>query len=326
MEYKDYYETLGVNRDADKKEIRSAYRRLARQYHPDVNPGDPQAEERFKEINEAYEVLSDPEKRTKYDQLGREWSSFQQGGGRPGDFDWGQWTSAAPGEDGQRVYVRYGTPEDMEDLFGGASPFSDFFSQIFGGVGGRPSQAGAGAGFEYQPSPSRGQDYEQRLEISLREAYQGTSRILQKDGRKLEVKIPPGAKTGTRVRMARQGGAGAAGGEAGDLYLRVQVEPDPQFERRGDDLFVNVSVDIYTAILGGEVTVPTMNGSVVLSIPAGTQNGRAFRLRGKGMPHLRNPEQYGDLYAQVNVRLPENLTTHQRELFKELRRTSEDGS
>jgi curved DNA-binding protein len=164
------------------------------------------------------------------------------------------------------------------------------------------------------------------LEISLREAYQGTSRILQKDGRKLEVKIPPGAKTGTRVRMARQGGAGAAGGEAGDLYLRVQVEPDPQFERRGDDLFVNVSVDIYTAILGGEVTVPTMNGSVVLSIPAGTQNGRAFRLRGKGMPHLRNPEQYGDLYAQVNVRLPENLTTHQRELFKELRRTSEDGS
>ncbi|RLC85055.1 MAG: J domain-containing protein, partial [Chloroflexi bacterium] len=286
----------------------------ARKYHPDVNPGDPQAEERFKEINEAYEVLSDPEKRRKYDQLGAEWYRWQQAGGRPGDFDWSRWVSTAPG--GQRVYVRYGTPEDLQDLFGEGSPFSDFFSQIFGGMGAAPG------GFEYRVRPQRGQDYEQEVEISLREAYQGTTRILQKYGRRLEVKIPPGARTGTRVRIAGEGGPGAAGGEAGDLYLRVRVRPDPQFERRGDDLYVTVPVDLYTAILGGKVRVPTLNGAVMLTIPPGTQNGRVFRLRGKGMPRLRQPEQHGDLYAKVDVRLPTHLTPRQRELFEELRRIS----
>ena len=314
MEYKDYYKILGVSKDADEKEIKRAFRRLARKYHPDVNPGDPQAEERFKEINEAYEVLSDPEKRRKYDQLGAEWYRWQQAGGRPGDFDWSQWVSTAPG--GQRVYVRYGTPEDLQDLFGEGSPFSDFFSQIFGGMGAAPG------GFEYRVRPQRGQDYEQEVEISLREAYQGTTRILQKDGRRLEVKIPPGARTGTRVRIAGEGGPGAAGGEAGDLYLRVRVRPDPQFERRGDDLYVTVPVDLYTAILGGKVRVPTLNGAVMLTIPPGTQNGRVFRLRGKGMPRLRQPEQHGDLYAKVDVRLPTHLTPRQRELFEELRRIS----
>ena len=314
MEYKDYYKILGVSKDADEKEIKRAFRRLARKYHPDVNPGDPQAEERFKEINEAYEVLSDPEKRRKYDQLGAEWYRWQQAGGRPGDFDWSQWVSTAPG--GQRVYVRYGTPEDLQDLFGEGSPFSDFFSQIFGGMGAAPG------GFEYRVRPQRGQDYEQEVEISLREAYQGTTRILQKDGRRLEVKIPPGARTGTRVRIVGEGGPGAAGGEAGDLYLRVRVRPDPQFERRGDDLYVTVPVDLYTAILGGKVRVPTLNGAVMLTIPPGTQNGRVFRLRGKGMPRLRQPEQHGDLYAKVDVRLPTHLTPRQRELFEELRRIS----
>jgi len=314
MEYKDYYKILGVSKDADEKEIKRAFRRLARKYHPDVNPGDPQAEERFKEINEAYEVLSDPEKRRKYDQLGAEWYRWQQAGGRPGDFDWSRWVSTAPG--GQRVYVRYGTPEDLQDLFGEGSPFSDFFSQIFGGMGAAPG------GFEYRVRPQRGQDYEQEVEISLREAYQGTTRILQKDGRRLEVKIPPGARTGTRVRIAGEGGPGAAGGEAGDLYLRVKVRPDPQFERRGDDLYVTVPVDLYTAILGGKVRVPTLNGAVMLTIPPGTQNGRVFRLRGKGMPRLRQPEQHGDLYAKVDVRLPTHLTPRQRELFEELRRIS----
>jgi curved DNA-binding protein len=317
MEYKDYYQVLGVSRDADQKEIRSAFRKQARECHPDVNPGDPASEERFKEINEAYEVLSDPEKRAKYDQLGSEWQHYQQQGGEPGGFNWGQWTTGAPGQ-GQRVHVQYGTPEDLEDIFGGGGAFSDFFTSIFGGMGGaRPE--GARQGYTYQPRPRRGQDYEQEVEIALREAYQGATRVLQKDGRRLEVTIPPGAKTGTRVRMSGEGGPGAAGGEPGDLYLRVRVQPDPVFEREEDGLRVTVPVDLYTAILGGEVRVPTLSGPVMLTIPEGTQNGQVFRLRGKGMPRLRNPDQHGDLYARVDVRLPADLTPRQRELFEELR-------
>lgn len=322
MEYKDYYQTLGVGKDASEKEIKSAFRKLARQYHPDVNPGDTGAEERFKEVNEAYEVLSDPEKRRKYDQLGTAWRDWDRTGGRPGDFDWSQWTTGYPGAQGQRVHVRYGTPEDLEDLFGGGSPFSDFFSQIFGGMGGRATPGG----FEYQVRPQRGQDYEQEVEISLREAYQGTTRVLQRDGRRLEVKIPPGARTGTRVRMAGEGGPGAASGPAGDLFLRLRVLSDPQFERQGDDLHMTVPVDLYTAVLGGRAEVPTLGGPVKLTIPAGTQNGRTFRLRGKGMPRLRQPDQHGDLYAKVDVQLPRRLTPRQRELFEELRRISSEGA
>jgi curved DNA-binding protein len=317
MEYKDYYDILGVSRDADEKEIKRAFRRLARKHHPDVNPGNPEAEERFKEINEAYEVLHDPEKRKRYDQLGADWSQWQQAGGRPGDFDWNRWTTGAP--EGQRGHVRYGTPEDLQDLFGGASPFSDFFAQVFGGTQGGP----APGGFEYQVRPQRGQDYEQELEISLQEAYRGTTRVLDKDGRRLEVKIPPGAHTGTRVRMAGEGSSGAAGGDAGDLYLRIKVAPDPQFERQGDDLYTTVPVGLYQAVLGGEVRVPTLGNPVMLTIPTGTQNGRVFRLGGKGMPRLRQPDQHGDLYAEVDVRLPTDLSPRQRELFEELRRVSE---
>ena len=333
MEYKDYYDVLGVSEDAGQDEIRRAFRRLARKHHPDVNPNDPQAEERFKEINEAYEVLSDPEKRQKYDRLGANWQQYQRAGGRPGGFDWGQWTTGGPaGAGGQRVHVRQGTPEDLEDLFGGGSAFSDFFTQVFGGMGGAgPSAApGAGAtgartrpgGFDYRARPRRGRDYEQEVDISLREAYSGTTRILQRDGRRLEVKIPPGARTGTRVRVAGEGGSGAAGGQAGDLYLRVKVQSNGQFEREGDNLRTSMPVDLYTAVLGGEVEVPTMSGSVMLAIPSGTQNGQVFRLRGKGMPELRNPEQHGDLYAEINVRLPTDLTPRERELFEELRSLS----
>jgi len=330
MEYRDYYDTLDVDKDASQDEIRRAFRRLARKHHPDVNPGDPEAEERFKEINEAYEVLSDPEKRQKYDRLGADWRRYEQAGGQSGGFNWGQWSTGAPGAGPQRVHVRQGTPEDLEDLFGGGSPFSDFFTQIFGGMGGgrAPGGAaqgratGAGArpgGFEYRVRPQRGRDFEQEVEISLREAYNGTTRILQTEGRRLEVKIPPGARTGTRVRVTGEGGAGAAGGEAGDLYLRVNVRDDTQLDREGDDLRVSVPVDLYTAVLGGEIEVPTLQGSVMLTVPSGTQNGQVFRLRGKGMPKLRNPEEHGDLYAKVDVQLPTDLTPRQRELFEELR-------
>jgi curved DNA-binding protein len=312
MEYKDYYKILGVKKDASEKEIKKAFRRLARQYHPDVNPDDSQAEERFKEINEAHEVLSDSEKRKKYDQLGADWQRWQQRGGRPGDFDWGQWTAGRPGE---RVHVRYGTPEDLEDLFGGGSPFSDFFSQIFGGMGGGPNSGG----FQYEMRPQRGRDYEQPVEITLHEAYHGTARILQMDGQRLEIRIPAGAKTGTRVRMSGQGATGVGGGPAGDLYLRVTVLPDPRFERKGDDLHTSVTADLFTLVLGGEIRVPTMTGEVALRVPSGTQNGRTFRLRGKGMPHLRQPDQHGDLYAKIEVRLPTDLSPEQRELFEQLR-------
>jgi curved DNA-binding protein len=304
MEYKDYYKTLGVDRSASQKDVKTAFRRLARQYHPDANPDDPQAEERFKELNEAYEVLSDREKRAKYDQLGADWQRWQRTGGRPGDFDWGRWTTGRPGEG---VHVRYGTPED---LFGDASPFSDFFSQIFGGI--------SGSGFQSRSIPRRGQNYEQEVEITLQEAYHGATRLLQKEGRQIRVKIPPGADTGTRVRLRGEGGEGMGGAQAGDIYLRVAVLPDPRFERMGDELHTTVAVDLYTAVLGGEVEVPTLGGMVRLTIPEGTQNGRTFRLRGKGMPRLRQPKQHGDLYAKVEVRLPTRLTSRQRELFEEL--------
>lgn len=316
MEYKDYYKILGVDKNATEKEIKSAFRKLARQYHPDVNPDDPQAEAHFKEINEAYEVLGDPEKRAKYDQLGADWQRWQGAGGQPGDYDWSRWTTT-PG--GERVHVRYGTPEDLEDLFGDSSPFSDFFTSVFGGLGGM-RRTGSRGGFEGLDRPRRGQDLEHEVEISLAEAYHGTTRLLTKDGRRMEVKIPPGAKTGTRVRMRGEGGSGVSGGQAGDLYLKVKVARDPRFERKGDSLYVTVPVDLYTAVLGSEVRVPTLIGDVNLKIPAGSQNGQTFRLRGKGMPRLRQPAEHGDLYARLDVRVPTKLTPEQRDLFEQLRR------
>jgi curved DNA-binding protein len=312
VDYKDYYKTPGVDRNASDKDIKRAFRRLARQFHPDVNPDNPQAEERFKEVNEAYEVLSSPEKRSKYDQLGADWHRYQQAGGGPGGFDWGRWTAGQPG---QRVHVSYGAPEDLQDLFGGSGGFSDFFSQIFGGMGASPGNGG----FQRQMQSRRGRDYEQPVEITLQEAFQGTTRVLQREGQRLEVRIPAGARTGTRVRMSGAGGTGPAGGPAGNLYLRVTVLPDPRFERKGEDLHTTVTPSLYTMVLGGEVRVPTMAGERMLTIPAGTQNGRTFRLRGQGMPHLHQPDLRGDLYAKAIVSLPINLTDRHVELFQELR-------
>lgn len=319
MEYKDYYKTLGITKNADSSEIKKAYRKLARKYHPDMNPGDKAAEETFKEVNEAYEVLSDPDKRKKYDQFGAQWQQYSRSGGRPEDFDWSQWNTGQPGG----TYSRTISPEELEQMFGGGfGGFSDFFETLFGGDFGRRS-AGQAAGFgsrQRSAHPQRGRDAEQTLQISLEDALRGTTSNLQwQDGRRIEAKIPPGVRTGSRIRLGGQGETGMAGGQAGDLYLKIEVLPHPVFQRNGDDLTVNLSVDLYTAILGGKVNVPTLERPVELTIPPGTANGKKFRLRGLGMPNLRNPQDRGNLYAVVQVELPHNLNQEERQLFEKLR-------
>jgi DnaJ-class molecular chaperone len=311
--YQDYYKILGVPRDASQKDIKSAYRKLARRHHPDVNPGDAGAEARFKEINEANEVLSDPEKRRTYDEIGPRWREQQAwesaGRRRPDPF-------AAQRGEGPRGAYRTMSPEDMEDLFGGQDPFSDFFHEMFGGgsmFGGRARTRSTRA--------RRGEDVEGEVEISLEEAYSGTTRTVEMSGgegtRRIEVRIPAGIHDGARVRAAGQGARGA--GAPGDLYVRVHVRPHPLFRREGDDLYVRVTAPLDVALLGGEVEVPTPKGTrVSVRVPPGTQNGARLRLRGLGMPHLRG-EGTGDLYAEVDVRLPTELTPELRALAEALR-------
>jgi curved DNA-binding protein len=300
MEYRDYYKILGVERGTSADEIKRAYRKLAMQYHPDRNPGDKQAEDRFKEINEAYQVLSDPQKRSRYDQLGESYSQWQQNGGGPGNFNWNQWTSQ-PGA--QQV--------NLDDLFGGGA-FSDFFSAIFGGMGmGQPvrSQTLRGQGRGRTPA------VQQQVTISLPEAFSGTTRTLQTGSKRVEVSLPAGAHRGTKVRVAGAGPAGADG-KPSDLYLVLDVADDPAFERDGDDLHTRVTIDVFKAMLGGEVEVRTMAGKVILTIPAGTQPEQVFRLAGRGMPQLKAPQVKGDLYVHVKVQVPRMLTDRQKSLLE----------
>jgi curved DNA-binding protein len=326
MDYKDYYKILGVERGADDKTIKKAFRKLAQQYHPDKNPGDKAAETRFKEINEAYTVLSDPDKRSKYDRFGAQWEQYERGGGRAEDFDWGRWSNVG-GSNGGRSSARNMTPEEFEQFFGGASggSYSSFFDTLFGGGLGGGTQyrtrTGPRYGFNFDPRPGqRGTSPAETrsdvdVEVTLDEAYRGTTRVLQtEDGTRMEVNIPRGVKTGSRVRM--RGGISGVG----DVYLRIVVSPDSRFTREENDLRVTLPVDLYTAVLGGEVEVPTLDRPVVLTIPAGTQNGRTFRLRGLGMPELKNPDQRGDLFAVVDVQLPTNLSDEEKRLFEELRK------
>lgn len=310
MDYKDYYQLLGIGKTASEKEIKQAYRRLARKYHPDVNPNNKAAQDKFKEINEAYEVLSDQEKRHKYDSLGANWKQYEQyaRAGNQGPFQWGN-------DHGGQYQYRTVNPEDFEQMFGGLGGdlggFSDFFRTFFGG-------GGFGAGTRTQGRQRRGQDIEQAIDISLQEAFSGTTRIVQKDGRRLEIKIPPGVKSGSKIRYAGEGGRGSNGAPSGDLYLRVQVVDSPSFERRGDDLYTRVPVDLYTMILGGETYVPTLKGQLALRIPPETPAGKTFRLAGQGMPRLNQTNSFGDLYVEVRPQLPDRLSPGERELFEKL--------
>jgi curved DNA-binding protein len=331
MEYKDYYQTLGVDRNASEDDIRKAYRRLARKHHPDVNPGDPTAEERFKDINEAYQVLGDSEKRQKYDRFGSQWERYQQAGGSPEDFNWDQW-AAQPGAAGRgnSYRTRQVSPEEFEQMFGGSGGgFSNFFETLFGGKGGGV-EFDFGGGFypgtpQGQPRPRKGRDIEHELEITLEEAFHGTSRILQKnDGSKIEAQIPPGVQGGSRVRLRGQGTSGSGDAPPGDLYLRITVAPHDQFQRQGEDLQTTEFVDLYTLILGGEIQVFSLDRSVSLTIPPETPNGTTFRLRGLGMPKTKQPSERGDLFVKVQARLPRNLSVGEKELFEELQKM--DGS
>lgn len=347
MQYKDYYNTLGVKRGATDKEIKSAFRKLARKFHPDLNPNDQESEAKFKEANEAYEVLSDVEKRKKYDQFGSDWERYQQAEGAPGGFDFSKYSQGYGSEGAGTRYTYSGNAGDGD--------FSDFFEMLFGrsGMGGTSSAAGNAyyTGGRTRTVPRIGQDYEHDIEVTLEEAFAGSQRVLQMEvpetcptcgGRgiannrvcptcngqgtvsrtkRLEVKVPPGVHTGSRIRIANEGGSGSGGGGKGNLYLRVTALPNPRFERKGDDVYTTVQTPLYTAVLGGEIEVPTLKGTkLALKVPPGTQNGRSFRLSGQGMPHLKSPDKRGDLFARVEVQLPAQLEDSEKQLFEELKR------
>jgi DnaJ-class molecular chaperone len=338
VEYKDYYKTLGVPKTADEKTIKAAYRKLARKYHPDVNKG---SADRFKEINEAYTVLSDPDKRKRYDTLGPDWERYARAG-----------AGARSPFEGQEVHFRGG----------GDAGFSDFFRSIFGDLIGGARGRGGFTNVEFSDlgdlggaewgaggfGAGKGTDVEAQLDLSLEEAFHGARKTISleldepcpecggsghvnrkpcarchgtgwaKSRRDLDVKIPAGVDTGSRVRVASAGAGGSAGGGRGDLFLKVTVRPDPRFERKGDDLYVELPLDVADAALGAEVSVPTLKGQVSMKIPPETSSGRLFRLPGYGMPHLKGGGA-GDEYVRVQVRIPTGLGEREKELFRELR-------
>jgi curved DNA-binding protein len=300
--YKDYYKILGVERNASEKEIKSAYRKLARKYHPDVNPGDKSAEEKFKEIQEAYEVLSDSQKRTKYDQFGQYWQQM----GEPG-------TGGAYGPMWDTFTFDYGGAAGQgESGFAGPEGFSDFFEMLFGQQArGRTTTA------RRRQAPTRGRNIEAEMEVSLEDAFHGAKKSFSLGGKKMEVTIPKGVRDGQKIRLANQGEQGPAG--RGDLLIKIKLRPHPVYERRDDDLHIDVPVDYVTAALGGEVQVPTLAGRVTMKVPRATSGGRVFRLPGQGMPRLKDAGR-GNLYAKVRVTIPEAINDKERELLEQIRK------
>ncbi len=322
MEYKDYYKILGVSRNASQDEIKKKYRKLASKFHPDRNPDDKIAEQKFKDVGEAYEVLKDPEKRKLYDQVGADWKRYQQAGASADDFDWSKYAGRGGG---QRVNINF------EDLFGGGqqrgsqgggSPFSSFFETIFGGgdpFGGARQQQRRQ--YQYDPgraAPQKGRDSEAEIPVDLKDLVHGVEKQFRINGERVKVKIPAGIEDGKRLKLKGKGHDSHTGGAKGDLFLKVKVNEPEGIERRGKDLIQTVPVDLYTAVLGGNLTVQTLNGKVKLTIPPETENGKVFRLTGRGLPGMKNSGSRGDYFIKVEIDLPKNLTSKEKELFKEL--------
>ncbi|MGI4834274.1 MAG: DnaJ C-terminal domain-containing protein [Janthinobacterium lividum] len=310
MDYKDYYKILGVEKNAATDQIKKAYRKLARQYHPDVNPNDATAEQKFKEANEANEVLSDPEKRQKYDQLGADYARYQQNGGgrggQAGGFDWSQYAPGGGNPFGGGGGFDGGSPFGGE----GGADFSDFFSSLFGGAGGGGGSRGS--------RPGAGSDYQAELELSLEEAYHGGPRTITVNGKNLRITIQPGIADGQTIRLRDQGGPGRNGGPSGALFITFHILPDAHYVRTGDDLTQDVPVPLYRALLGGEQTVETLGGPVKIKIKPETVNSSRVRLRGKGFPVYREADKHGDLYLRLNVQMPNNLTEQEKDLLQQL--------
>jgi curved DNA-binding protein len=304
MDYKDYYKILGVNKKATQAELKKAYRKLAMKYHPDKNQGDAKSEEKFKEISEAYEVLGKDESRSKYDQLGANWKHYEKNGAYANQgFGHGQY--------GGNYYTSNGGA-DFDDILGG-SGFSDFFKTFFGAsFSGDRRQAS-------QKRNVRGKDYKTRLDLTLLEAYLGTERMIEIDGSSIKVKVGKGVKDGQRLRVKGKGGSGASGGQRGDLYLQVNILPDPRFKRKGNDLFTTVEADLYTAVLGGKLSVDTLKGAVNINVPTGTQNGKTLRLKNMGMPDYSHSVVNGDLFVKIHVKIPDQLKPEEKTLFEKLR-------
>jgi len=318
VEYKDYYKILGVNKNASQDEIKKAFRRLARKYHPDANPNDSKSEEKFKEVGEAYEVLKDSQKRSRYDQLGANWKQYSHAGA-----DW-------PGGGGRTYTYNFGGRGfNFEDL---GSGFSDFFETFFG-RGSDDRFSGFDPGFSTQfdrgtrTNMQKGQDMQSELSITLREAYSGTQRSLklQREGktRTVNVKIPKGIKDGGKIRVAGEGAKSPVGGPAGDLYLVINIAPHNFFTRKGDDLYCEVPVTIKEAFYGAKIDIPTFSGKIMVKVPPKTQGGKTLRLKGKGIPKLRSSA-FGDLYAKIKLILPEKLNSEQKRHFEEFARSYDE--
>ena len=295
VDYKDYYKILGVEKTASQDEIKKAYRKLAVKHHPDKNPDSKSAEESFKLANEANEVLGNPEKRKKYDDLGENWQQYEKQGNQGSGNPFG----------GQNYYQ-----DSSNDSFGGHSDFSDFFEQFFSGRGSRGNT---------KPQSRKGGDYETEMEITLEEAYQGTSRIIQVDNEKLRITTKPGTQDDQQLRIKCKGAKGIGEGVRGDLFVRIKVKPHPLFIRKGDDLYFTQTIDLFTAVLGGEIVISTLSGQVKIKITEGTQNGKSIRLKGKGMPIYDKVGMFGDFYIQLQVQVPTGLTDEQKTLFENIK-------